>query len=151
MLSRKWRCTPKQWESWSLSRNQRCVFSSWFLDRCKEAAQNKDDKTDVSHKMNIWSVAAPVFQAEGYTDGDLTLFHSFPITAFLKAENPVDFLAKASEVRSLGYGTASVAKSDKYLRFSWPDLLSYSDHLWQQRSGISRGNYQWNKRVLSWH
>uniref|UniRef100_A0A674N7A5 pre-rRNA processing protein FTSJ3 n=1 Tax=Takifugu rubripes TaxID=31033 RepID=A0A674N7A5_TAKRU len=37
-------------------------------------------------------------KAEGYTDGDLTLFHSFPITAFLKAENPVDFLAKASEI-----------------------------------------------------
>uniref|UniRef100_H3DDM8 pre-rRNA processing protein FTSJ3 n=1 Tax=Tetraodon nigroviridis TaxID=99883 RepID=H3DDM8_TETNG len=37
-------------------------------------------------------------KAEGYTDGDLTLFHSFPVTAFLKAENPVDFLAKASEI-----------------------------------------------------
>lgn len=42
-----------------------------------------------------------MFQAEGYTDGDLTLFHSFTITAFLKAENPVDFLGKASEVRFL--------------------------------------------------
>lgn len=63
----------------------------------------------MSHKINICSVAAPVFQAEGYTDGDLTLFHSFPITAFLKAENPVDFLAKASEVRSLSYGTALIA------------------------------------------
>lgn len=116
MLSRKWMCKPKQWESWSLSRNQRCVFLSWFLDRCKEAAHNKDDKTDVFHTINIWSVAAPVFQAEGYTDGDLTLFHSFPITAFLKAENPVDFLAKASEVRSLGYGTAKL-----------PNLTNISD------------------------
>lgn len=45
--------------------------------------------------------AAALFQAEGYEDGDLTLYHSFTVTAFLKAENPVDFLGKASEVRSL--------------------------------------------------
>ncbi|XP_037530539.1 pre-rRNA 2'-O-ribose RNA methyltransferase FTSJ3 [Nematolebias whitei] len=37
-------------------------------------------------------------KAEGYTDGDLTLFHSFTTTEFLKAENPVDFLGKASEI-----------------------------------------------------
>uniref|UniRef100_A0A3Q2U6C8 pre-rRNA processing protein FTSJ3 n=1 Tax=Fundulus heteroclitus TaxID=8078 RepID=A0A3Q2U6C8_FUNHE len=37
-------------------------------------------------------------KAEGYADGDLTLYHSFTATAFLKAENPVDFLGKASEI-----------------------------------------------------
>uniref|UniRef100_A0A669CMG7 pre-rRNA processing protein FTSJ3 n=1 Tax=Oreochromis niloticus TaxID=8128 RepID=A0A669CMG7_ORENI len=37
-------------------------------------------------------------KAEGYTDGDLTLYHSFTVTDFLKAENPVDFLGKASEI-----------------------------------------------------
>ncbi|XP_061832143.2 pre-rRNA 2'-O-ribose RNA methyltransferase FTSJ3 [Nerophis lumbriciformis] len=37
-------------------------------------------------------------KAEGYTEGDLTLFHSLSVTAFLKAENPVDFLGKASEM-----------------------------------------------------
>ncbi|XP_068175480.1 pre-rRNA 2'-O-ribose RNA methyltransferase FTSJ3 isoform X1 [Antennarius striatus] len=37
-------------------------------------------------------------KAEGYTDGDLTLFHSFTVTAFLKADNAVDFLGKASEI-----------------------------------------------------
>ncbi|XP_069550845.1 pre-rRNA 2'-O-ribose RNA methyltransferase FTSJ3 [Brachyistius frenatus] len=37
-------------------------------------------------------------KAEGYSDGDLTLYHSFTVTAFLKAENPVDFLGKASEI-----------------------------------------------------
>uniref|UniRef100_A0A3B4AGK4 Uncharacterized protein n=1 Tax=Periophthalmus magnuspinnatus TaxID=409849 RepID=A0A3B4AGK4_9GOBI len=36
-------------------------------------------------------------KAEGYADGDLTLFHSFTVTAFLKAENPVDFLSKVSQ------------------------------------------------------
>lgn len=41
-----------------------------------------------------------MLQAEGYADGDLTLFHSFTVTSFLKADNPVDFLGKASEVRS---------------------------------------------------
>ncbi|KAM9762708.1 pre-rRNA 2'-O-ribose RNA methyltransferase FTSJ3 [Menidia menidia] len=37
-------------------------------------------------------------KAEGYTDGDLTLYHSFTVTTFLKAENAVDFLGKASEI-----------------------------------------------------
>uniref|UniRef100_A0A8C6QAG1 pre-rRNA processing protein FTSJ3 n=1 Tax=Nothobranchius furzeri TaxID=105023 RepID=A0A8C6QAG1_NOTFU len=37
-------------------------------------------------------------KAEGYADGDLTLYHSFTVTTFLKAENPVDFLGKASEI-----------------------------------------------------
>ncbi|XP_068599419.1 pre-rRNA 2'-O-ribose RNA methyltransferase FTSJ3 [Brachionichthys hirsutus] len=37
-------------------------------------------------------------KAEGYTDGDLTLFHSFTVTSFLKADNAVDFLNKASEI-----------------------------------------------------
>ncbi|CAL8309624.1 unnamed protein product [Lota lota] len=37
-------------------------------------------------------------KAEGYTDGDLTLYHSFTLTEFLKAENPVDFLGKASTI-----------------------------------------------------
>ncbi|XP_034566470.1 pre-rRNA 2'-O-ribose RNA methyltransferase FTSJ3 [Notolabrus celidotus] len=37
-------------------------------------------------------------KAEGYDDGDLTLYHSFTVTSFLKADNPVDFLGKASEI-----------------------------------------------------
>lgn len=37
-------------------------------------------------------------KAEGYNEGDLTLFHTFSVTEFLKAENPVDFLSKASEI-----------------------------------------------------
>ncbi|XP_008328200.1 pre-rRNA 2'-O-ribose RNA methyltransferase FTSJ3 [Cynoglossus semilaevis] len=37
-------------------------------------------------------------KAEGYADGDLTLYHSFTLTDFLKAENPVDFLDKASTI-----------------------------------------------------
>ncbi|XP_076009349.1 pre-rRNA 2'-O-ribose RNA methyltransferase FTSJ3 [Genypterus blacodes] len=37
-------------------------------------------------------------KAEGYADGDLTLYHTFTVTSFLKAENPVDFLSKANEI-----------------------------------------------------
>lgn len=55
----------------------------------------------------------PLFQAEGYTDGDLTLFHSFTVTTFLKAENPVDFLGKTSEVRSLYFFNLSKIASRK--------------------------------------
>lgn len=37
-------------------------------------------------------------KAEGYKDGDLTLYYSFTAMSFLKAENAVDFLDKASEI-----------------------------------------------------
>ncbi|XP_073700219.1 pre-rRNA 2'-O-ribose RNA methyltransferase FTSJ3 [Garra rufa] len=37
-------------------------------------------------------------KAEGYSDGDLTLYHTFSLTEFLKAENPVDFLSKANQI-----------------------------------------------------
>ncbi|XP_017333302.2 pre-rRNA 2'-O-ribose RNA methyltransferase FTSJ3 [Ictalurus punctatus] len=37
-------------------------------------------------------------KAEGYADGDLIQYHTFSVTAFLRAENPVDFLSKASEI-----------------------------------------------------
>ncbi|XP_019114434.2 pre-rRNA 2'-O-ribose RNA methyltransferase FTSJ3 [Larimichthys crocea] len=37
-------------------------------------------------------------KAEGYKDGDLTLYHSFTVTAFLKADNAIDFLGSASEI-----------------------------------------------------
>ncbi|XP_065100499.1 pre-rRNA 2'-O-ribose RNA methyltransferase FTSJ3 [Paramisgurnus dabryanus] len=37
-------------------------------------------------------------KAEGYNDGDLTLYHTFSVTQFLKAENPVDFLSKANAI-----------------------------------------------------
>lgn len=71
----------------------------------------EDNKVDENCTISILFLtkASALFQAEGYTDGDLTLFHSFTITAFLKAENPVDFLAKASEVRGT---TSTLAKSN---------------------------------------
>ncbi|KAJ1168332.1 hypothetical protein NDU88_000258 [Pleurodeles waltl] len=37
-------------------------------------------------------------KAEGYADGDLTLYHRFTLMEFLKADNAVDFLSKASEI-----------------------------------------------------
>uniref|UniRef100_A0A671UY50 pre-rRNA processing protein FTSJ3 n=1 Tax=Sparus aurata TaxID=8175 RepID=A0A671UY50_SPAAU len=37
-------------------------------------------------------------KAEGYTDGDMTLYHSFTVTTFLKADNAIDFLGKASAI-----------------------------------------------------
>lgn len=115
MLSRRWTCKPKQWESWSPSRNQR--YACLKLNRLKNAAESHQErqsgwKLDNSHSERLMSSCSSAFQAEGYTDGDLTLFHSFTVTDFLKAENPVDFLAKASEVRSLHHGTSSLAKSD---------------------------------------
>ncbi|NXT38672.1 SPB1 protein, partial [Pelecanoides urinatrix] len=42
-------------------------------------------------------------KAEGYTDGDTTLYHRFTLMDFLKAPNPVDFLSKANEI-TLGDG-----------------------------------------------
>ncbi|XP_042639484.1 pre-rRNA 2'-O-ribose RNA methyltransferase FTSJ3 [Orycteropus afer afer] len=37
-------------------------------------------------------------KAEGYAEGDLTLYHQASVTDFLRAANPVDFLSKASEI-----------------------------------------------------
>ncbi|XP_059763200.1 pre-rRNA 2'-O-ribose RNA methyltransferase FTSJ3 [Balaenoptera ricei] len=37
-------------------------------------------------------------KAEGYAEGDLTLYHRTSVTEFLRAANPVDFLSKASEI-----------------------------------------------------
>lgn len=37
-------------------------------------------------------------KAEGYAEGDLTLYHRTSVTDFLRAPNPVDFLSKASEI-----------------------------------------------------
>ncbi|ELW67505.1 pre-rRNA processing protein FTSJ3 [Tupaia chinensis] len=37
-------------------------------------------------------------KAEGYAEGDLTLYHRTSVTDFLRATNPVDFLSKASEI-----------------------------------------------------
>ncbi|KAM8812918.1 pre-rRNA 2'-O-ribose RNA methyltransferase FTSJ3 [Rhynchonycteris naso] len=37
-------------------------------------------------------------KAEGYAEGDLTLYHRTSVTDFLHAANPVDFLSKASEI-----------------------------------------------------
>ncbi|NXU85423.1 SPB1 protein, partial [Xiphorhynchus elegans] len=42
-------------------------------------------------------------KAEGYADGDTTLYHRFTLMDFLKAPNPVDFLSKANEI-TLGNG-----------------------------------------------
>lgn len=44
----------------------------------------------------IFSLFLP--KAEGYAEGDLTLYHRTSVTDFLRAANPVDFLSKASEV-----------------------------------------------------
>ncbi|XP_067916278.1 pre-rRNA 2'-O-ribose RNA methyltransferase FTSJ3 [Heterodontus francisci] len=37
-------------------------------------------------------------QAEGYAEGDYTLYHRFTLMEFVKAQNPVEFLDKASEI-----------------------------------------------------
>ncbi|XP_032641162.1 pre-rRNA 2'-O-ribose RNA methyltransferase FTSJ3 [Chelonoidis abingdonii] len=37
-------------------------------------------------------------KAEGYAEGDTTLYHRFTLMDFLKASNPVDFLSKANEI-----------------------------------------------------
>ncbi|XP_031430062.2 pre-rRNA 2'-O-ribose RNA methyltransferase FTSJ3, partial [Clupea harengus] len=37
-------------------------------------------------------------RAEGYEDGDLTLYHTFNVSEFLRVENPVDFLSKANAI-----------------------------------------------------
>ncbi|XP_066503612.1 pre-rRNA 2'-O-ribose RNA methyltransferase FTSJ3 [Hoplias malabaricus] len=56
----------------------------------------KEVEVQVKTVKELVAVKKP--KAEGYNDGDLTLHHPFSVTEFLKAENPVDFLSKASEI-----------------------------------------------------
>ncbi|XP_029004654.1 pre-rRNA 2'-O-ribose RNA methyltransferase FTSJ3 [Betta splendens] len=56
----------------------------------------KEVEVQVKTVKDLVPVKKP--KAEGYMDGDLTLYHSFTVTAFLKADNPVDFLSKASVI-----------------------------------------------------
>ena len=96
MRLRRWRCSPKLWRTWCLSRSQRQVH-------CRDEGELDEHLWTAE----FWFVSITdqevllLFQAEGYTDGDLTLYHSFTVTSFLRAENPIDFLSKASEVRYL--------------------------------------------------
>ncbi|XP_043541205.1 pre-rRNA 2'-O-ribose RNA methyltransferase FTSJ3-like [Chiloscyllium plagiosum] len=52
--------------------------------------------------MGIWRFLADLrfcfSQAEGYAEGDYTLYHRFTLMDFVKSQNPVDFLDKASEI-----------------------------------------------------
>lgn len=135
----------------------RCLTGSkLLLSHTKDATAvgNCDYQSNVFFFFkNDFLSRCSLFQAEGYTDGDLTLFHSLTVTDFLKAENPVDFLAKASEVSPRSCGTSPLAKSDTFLcaqiipqdlsGFSvLNSVLSYSDHFGQQRPGVSCNNYQ---------
>lgn len=51
-------------------------------------------------RENCLTIFIPFPKAEGYAEGDLTLYHRTSVTDFLRAANPVDFLSKASEVSS---------------------------------------------------
>lgn len=50
------------------------------------------------HHIRDHSTFISLPKAEGYAEGDLTLYHRTSVTDFLRAANPVDFLSKASEV-----------------------------------------------------
>ncbi|KAK1805911.1 hypothetical protein P4O66_012952, partial [Electrophorus voltai] len=56
----------------------------------------KEVEVQVKTVKELVTVKKP--RAEGYGDGDLTLYHTFSATEFLRTENPVDFLSKASEI-----------------------------------------------------
>ncbi|KAA0711944.1 pre-rRNA processing protein FTSJ3 [Triplophysa tibetana] len=55
-------------------------------------------EVDVQVKTVKELVTAKKPKAEGYDEGDLTLYRIFSLTQFLKSENPVDFLSKANEI-----------------------------------------------------
>uniref|UniRef100_A0AAY5EP30 pre-rRNA processing protein FTSJ3 n=1 Tax=Electrophorus electricus TaxID=8005 RepID=A0AAY5EP30_ELEEL len=56
----------------------------------------KEVEVQVKTVKELVTVKKP--RAEGYGDGDLTLYHTFSATEFLRTENPVDFLSKTSEI-----------------------------------------------------
>ena len=54
--------------------------------------------TDSPEGTDCSTFVISLLKAEGYAEGDLTLYHRTSITDFLRVANPVDFLSKASEV-----------------------------------------------------
>ncbi|XP_062895718.1 pre-rRNA 2'-O-ribose RNA methyltransferase FTSJ3 [Mobula hypostoma] len=56
----------------------------------------KDVEVQAKSVRDLVSSKKP--KAEGYSEGDYTLYHHFTLTEFLRAQNPVDFLDKASEI-----------------------------------------------------
>ncbi|KAK2511597.1 Ftsj3 [Columba guinea] len=55
-------------------------------------------------------------KAEGYADGDTTLYHRFTLMDFLKAPNPVDFLSKANELENHSSTTEELRQCCKDIR-----------------------------------
>ena len=60
--------------------------------------ESSDTPVGTAHLLSFPS------KAEGYAEGDLTLYHRTSVTDFLRAANPVDFLSKASEVSPQTWG-----------------------------------------------
>lgn len=108
------------------------VLNSWLHVACHIAFLT-DEAADL------------LFQAEGYKDGDLTLYYSFTAMSFLKAENAVDFLDKASEVRSLSYFTLSKtdAGSPLFLPFHRKSCCVYTVNCSSRGRVLREVKYVW--------
>ncbi|XP_037666707.1 pre-rRNA 2'-O-ribose RNA methyltransferase FTSJ3 isoform X2 [Choloepus didactylus] len=79
------------------------VFCQGFLAPDKVDSKFFDPKfafkeVEVQAKTVTELVTKKKPKAEGYAEGDLTLYHCSSVTDFLRAVNPVDFLSKASEI-----------------------------------------------------
>ncbi|XP_004456846.2 pre-rRNA 2'-O-ribose RNA methyltransferase FTSJ3 isoform X2 [Dasypus novemcinctus] len=79
------------------------VFCQGFLAPDKVDSKFFDPKfafkeVEVQAKTVTELVTKKKPKAEGYAEGDLTLYHCTSVTDFLRAANPVDFLSKASEI-----------------------------------------------------
>ncbi|XP_015984037.2 pre-rRNA 2'-O-ribose RNA methyltransferase FTSJ3 [Rousettus aegyptiacus] len=61
-------------------------------------------------------------KAEGYAEGDLTLYHRTSVTDFLRAANPVDFLSKASEISIDDEELAQHPATTEDIRMSCQDI-----------------------------
>ncbi|XP_039715669.1 pre-rRNA 2'-O-ribose RNA methyltransferase FTSJ3 [Pteropus medius] len=61
-------------------------------------------------------------KAEGYAEGDLTLYHRTSVTDFLRAANPVDFLSKASEISLDDEELAQHPATTEDIRMSCQDI-----------------------------
>ncbi|XP_077019673.1 pre-rRNA 2'-O-ribose RNA methyltransferase FTSJ3 [Tamandua tetradactyla] len=79
------------------------VFCQGFLAPDKVDSKFFDPKfafkeVEVQAKTVTELVTKKKPKAEGYADGDLTLYHCSSVTDFLRVANPVDFLSKTSEI-----------------------------------------------------
>lgn len=115
---------------------------------CQSSWKLPDSHTDASQKNEPLMSSCHLVPGRGihrWRSHTLPQFHSH---SFSESGKPRGFFGQ-SQRGEISAPRNLVTRQIRLLKPS--SVLSYSDHLRQQRPGVSCNNYQWNKGVLWWH